>query len=222
MFSLDGALYRTCTWIYNFAFLNLLFLISCIPIITIFPASAAMFGVVRQMVKKNDISIFTKYRTYFVENFKQSFIIGLFATVIGLFLYADFRIIGQIHSSLSPIISVCLLILSFYFMLTLLSVFPLMVNAYYTTKQLLTNAFKFSMYKPHLTLLNLIALVVFFYVSLRFTFLLFFFTSSVSAYITYWFAERKFITLMPQADPVVEEQFDVQQNNSLNTLTEEH
>jgi uncharacterized membrane protein YesL len=195
MFSIDGKLYRLCTWISNFAFLNLLFLISCIPVITIFPAAAALFAVVRQLVKNNEITIFKNYWLYFAKNFKQSFLIGIFSACIGLFLFVDFRIIDQMQPSLKSFLFSSLVAITIYFILFLLCVFPLMVNSYYTTKQLIVNAFTFSLYKPHLTLLTLIGFSAIVLASLKWTFLLVFFTCSFSAYLTYWFAERKFSSL---------------------------
>lgn len=65
MFRVDGVVYRICSWMYQFAFLNILFLISCIPIITIFPAAAAMFGVVRAWVKKNESPLLSTYLKLF-------------------------------------------------------------------------------------------------------------------------------------------------------------
>jgi len=195
MFSIDGKLYRLCTWVSNFAILNLLFLISCIPIITIFPASAALFAVVRQLVKNNQISIFKKYWMYFAENFKQSFLIGIFSTCISLFLFVDFRIIDHMQTSIKSIFFSCLVAITVYFILFLFCAFPLMVNSYYSTKQLILNAFKLSMYKPHLTLINLIATSAIVLASLKSTYILVFFSCSFTAYLTYWIAERKFSAL---------------------------
>ena len=195
MLSIDGKLYRLCTWISKFAFLNLLFLISCIPIITIFPASAALFAVVRQLVKNNEINIFKKYWMYFTENFKQSFLIGIFSACIGLFLYVDFRIINHMQTSLKSILFSCLVAITIYFILFLFCVFPLMVNSFYTTKQLIVHAIKFSMYKPHLNLINLISTSAIVWASLNSTYFLVFFSCSFSAYLTYWIAERKFSSL---------------------------
>ena len=195
MLSMDGKLYRLCTWISNFAILNLLFLISCIPIITIFPAFSALFAVVRQLVKNHQINIFKKYWMYFTENFKQSFLIGIFSTCIGLFLFVDFRMIVHMQPSLKAVVFPCLVAITIYFILFLFCVFPLMVNSYYTTKQLILNSFKFSLYKPHLTLLNLIIFSAIFYASLKSTFLSVFFSFSFFAYMTYWVAELKFSAL---------------------------
>jgi NAD(P)-dependent dehydrogenase (short-subunit alcohol dehydrogenase family) len=46
------------------------------------------------------ISVNLRYRTYFAENFKQSIIVGVLYTTIGLFLFVDIQIVNQIQSSL--------------------------------------------------------------------------------------------------------------------------
>jgi uncharacterized membrane protein YesL len=132
---------------------------------------------------------------YFAENFKQSFLIGIFSTCIEVFLFVDFRIIDHMQTSLKSILFSCLVAITVYFILFLFCAFPLMVNSYYTTKQLILNAFKLSMYKPHLTLINLIATSAIFLASLKSTYFLVFFSCSFTAYLTYWIAERKFSAL---------------------------
>ncbi|MEY2191549.1 YesL family protein [Neobacillus sp. BF23-41] len=191
MFKVDGMFHRICTWIYRFAYINLLFLISCLPVITIYPATAALFGVVRQWVKKNDPPVFTNYRLHFVENFKQSMVLGPAITVVFLVLIADFFLLIRVQSGIKGLLMVCLLVISFFSFISAIYIVPLMVNGYYTTKELVKNAFQLSIYKPFLTLFNLLTLIGLIYISLRFSFILLFFFFSISAFITYWVTERK-------------------------------
>ncbi|SEN43411.1 YesL family protein [Lihuaxuella thermophila] len=196
MFALDGILYRICTWIYHFAYLNLLFLFSCLPVITIFPATAAMFGVVRKWIKGEEPPIFTTYRKLFAENFKQSMIAGIVLSSIALILIADFYFLVHHKSSLNQLIFIMLCFACMLYISTALSIYPLMVNNYLTTKQLLINAFKIGFYKPFYTFANIILTGIVFFISLRYPFILFFFCFSLCAWITYWFADRKFAHLL--------------------------
>lgn len=195
MFGTEGRLYRICTWIYYFALLNMIFLISCIPIITIYPATAALFGVVRQWRRGNEPSIFNKYRILFAENFKQSLIVGTALTAVGLFLIADFYLLTRVQTGLNMFLFIGLGFVSILLFCSTVYIFPLMVNDYYSSKQLVITALKFALYKPHLTLFNLIALGLWLDISVRFTFFLAFFFPSVAAFITYWFAELKIAKL---------------------------
>lgn len=54
LFSMDRPIYRTLESFSNLVILNLLWILMCLPIITIFPATIAMFGVIRQWIIKDD------------------------------------------------------------------------------------------------------------------------------------------------------------------------
>lgn len=198
MFSMDGFLYRLCTWIYYFALLNVMFLVSCILVVTIPAASAALFGVIRKLIRGDEPSLFREYRKQFVENFKQSLIIGVIMLVIGLFWAEDVRLTFLIHTPMGLYVRSALLLVGLLYFGTLLHVFPLMVHGYFTVKHLLVSAFKLSLYRYHLTLANVIAVVVLFVLSLRFSFLFVFFYFSLATYVTYWLVNRKFMVIWPE------------------------
>lgn len=201
MFSIDGIIYRICTWIYNLVFLNFLFLISALPIVTIPPALAALFGVSRKLVYKEDPRIFNLYWKLFAENFKQSLLSGLVFGLIGLFIIEDFHLLSQLNPKIHLILLPLLSVVGLVYLLTVLYLFPLMVHSYFTAKQLWIHAFKFGIYKVHLSLLNLIVIGGLLLISLRYTFLLVFFFSSLLAYTTYWFADIKFKRVWKAASP---------------------
>ncbi|MEH7273845.1 YesL family protein [Neobacillus vireti] len=192
MLQIDGWLYRMCTWIYHFTLLNLIFLISCIPIITIFPATAAAFGVARQWVKKKEPPIVSTYIQLLKENFRQSMVVGVSILIMGLLLYGDFQIITKMDSNIKIALYMFFCLMTVFYFMVVLHVFPLMVNGYYTGKQLLINALKFGLYKFHLTLINMICLYGLLFISLKFPVIFIFFFSSIAIFITYWLSELKF------------------------------
>jgi uncharacterized membrane protein YesL len=195
MLSTEGFLYKTCIWIYQITLLNLLFLISCIPIITIFPALAAAFGVSRQWVKKHEPNIISIYFKLFKENLRQSMVVGVFIIILGLLLYVDFQIITQIHSNLSIALYIFFCFMLVFYIAAILHVFPLMVNGYFTIKQLLVNSIKFSFFKFHLTLLNIICIYMIFFIAYKFPVIFVFFFSSICIFLTYWHINKKFVIL---------------------------
>lgn len=80
----------------HFVLLNTLWLILCVPIFTIFPATTALYAVVRKWVTEGiDAGAVTLFFTSFKKNFKKSFIIGLFWLLTGFILYLDLSIILQ-------------------------------------------------------------------------------------------------------------------------------
>ncbi len=198
IFSIDGRLYRVGMWLYNFMYLNILFILSCIPIITIFPALAALFGVVRQWRQRKEVAVFSQFKTMFIENWKQSYFVGILFTFISLVLVVDFLFINQMASPYKIIIYVATVFVSFLFVLSFLSIYPLMVNMITTFKGLCISSLRVGLYKIHLTIFCMIILGAWTILSLRFSFLIFFFFFSVSAYLIYWIADLKFAKLIPQ------------------------
>ncbi|EKN65270.1 hypothetical protein BABA_21536 [Neobacillus bataviensis LMG 21833] len=181
-------------------YLNILFILSCIPIITIFPAIAALFGVVRKWRMTKEVAVFSQYKQMFTENWKQSYLVGILYTVIGLFLFCDLLILKQLPLSYKPFIQVAILLVGFLVVLSCLSIYPLMVNMAVSFKQLCMNSLKVGIYKIHLSIFCIIILSAWTFLSLRFSFLIFFFFFSVSAYLIYWIADLKFKDLLPQND----------------------
>lgn len=198
IFSLDGHLYRICMWMYNFMYLNILFILSCIPIITIFPAVAALFGVVRKWRITKEAEVFKQFKEMFLENWKQSYLVGIVYTLIGLFLLVELLFLTRMMIPYKTIIHATLLLVSFLFALSFLSIYPLMVNMVLSFKQLCLNSLKVALYKIHLSIFCIIILSAWTFLSLRFSFLIFFFFFSVAAYLIYWIADLKFARLIPQ------------------------
>jgi uncharacterized membrane protein YesL len=144
----------------SFFLLNLLWLIMCIPIITIFPSTTAMFAVVRQWIREEDSSsVFNPFFRYFKENFKQSFIIGVLWTIISYLIFLNFRVFLTIESALlKSIMFPILIVFCIFFVLTSLYLFPVLIHYKLTITGVLKNAFLFSISKLHISLLCLLFL----------------------------------------------------------------
>ncbi|MBM7660128.1 putative membrane protein YesL [Bacillus mesophilus] len=79
-----------------FFLLNVMWALLCLPVITAFPATTAMFGTVRKWIREGfDVGIFHVFFQLFKENFKKSFVIGLFWIIAVVILYLDIYIIFQ-------------------------------------------------------------------------------------------------------------------------------
>lgn len=200
MFSLNGVLYRICNKIHYLAYLNILFLISCLPFVTIPAATVALFGVSRKLLQGDEQSIFTVYRKLFMRNFRRSLGVGFLMTVIGLCLLLNFHLLIHIKTSLNPVFFTSLCFVGCIYIITMLYLFPLMINGNFSLKQLIIKSFTIGVYKFHITVLNLIILVVLLLISLRFTFLLVVLSFSVSSYITIWFFNQKVDKILKELD----------------------
>lgn len=152
-FSIDSGFYRVLEKFTNFFLLNLLWVLLCLPIITIFPATAAMYGVVRQWIRKNDSSVFRSFFTLFKENFLQSFVIGIVWFILAFMFYFNFTITMQM-SGIPRVLMVSSLILIFiFFAMTSIYLFPVMVHYKVRFVSLIKNSFLFSVSQLWITIL---------------------------------------------------------------------
>ena len=88
-------IYRVLEVFTDLVYLNLLWMVTCLPVVTIAPATAAMFGVVRGWIKGKDVPTTGEFFSLFRENFGRSLVVGLVRAVLGAVLAADILLIGQ-------------------------------------------------------------------------------------------------------------------------------
>ncbi|MBM7691750.1 putative membrane protein YesL [Peribacillus deserti] len=196
---IDSRFYSILVFVSNMFLLNLLWLILCLPVITIFPATAAMFGVVRQWIIHKDTSVFPAFLRCLKENFKQSFIIQVVWILLAGFLFFDYSIslrLGFLKAIISPI----LIVLGSLLMLGSSFLFPHIVHFKTKTRNIFVNSFLLSIsYIPYSLLLCLlfvlIALVLYIFpVSVLFI-------GSIGAYIAYWLAHIVFTKVSQRQAP---------------------
>ncbi len=71
--------------------LNFLWILSCIPIVTIFPATSAMVSVIRHWKTQGGVTRITHtYFKYFKNNFVQNFILGVIWLIFAAILSIDY------------------------------------------------------------------------------------------------------------------------------------
>jgi uncharacterized membrane protein YesL len=153
---MDGKLYKSMEFIMNAFLLNLLWLLLCLPILTIFPATTAMFGVVREWKKQNDIRIFPAFFRLFRENFKQSFLIGILWLVFTGLLLGDLIIINQLNSSVKYILFSFFFLMGILYLFVSIYIFPVLVHYQVTWKNAIKNALLLSVSRLQHTILSIL------------------------------------------------------------------
>src|SRR3954471_19403052 len=122
----ESALYQIINTISNFFLLNILWLLMCLPIVTIFPATAALFAVLREWQTKRSTQLFTLFFRYFKENLVQSVMLSIIWAFCSSILYVDFLFTNQMTSNLKPIFSITLFLVTILFSFTTIYLFPVM------------------------------------------------------------------------------------------------
>lgn len=129
----------------DYVLLNFLWLICCIPIVTIGASTTALYYVTMQTAREEHGYIARSFFRSFKENFKQSTIIWLIMFFLGATLTFNvsfwFTMRSTIGNVLGTLVSVALLLYIF----TLFYVFPLLSRFNNTVKQTMKNAFYISL-----------------------------------------------------------------------------
>ncbi|MGP6146492.1 YesL family protein [Jeotgalibaca sp. A122] len=195
----DGQLYQIGLKMYNLMYLNILFLLSCLPIVTILPATAALFGVVRKWHGTGEISVWRDYREAFFGNWRLSLSAGSIYTIVGFLLFSNFYLLSYTSVPYKTIIYSATVFLGMLYLLGLLHLFPVITHISSSLKEALLNSLKLGIYQLHLSLACLIILAAWIMLAYHYLFIFLLFFFSGGAYGIYWFADRKFqqLQIMP-------------------------
>ncbi|MEW9052655.1 MAG: YesL family protein [Neobacillus sp.] len=139
--------------------LTVLWLLFCLPIVTIFPATVAMYCVVRQWVLHKDFSVFRSFYQYFKENFKQSFILGIIWIVFGGVFVVDFMLMEHL-GSFQYILLPVLFLLGFIILFITIFIFPTIAHYNVNWLNAIKNSFFFSIRYILVTLSVIVLLVL--------------------------------------------------------------
>lgn len=128
---------------WDLAFLNLIYIIFCIPIITFGPATAGLIKVARNYSQERSCFMFHDFWKAFKTNFKQSFVVGLidiflvFWAVVMVVFYYNFSLEYEFGKILLVVaISLMLIIFLMHYYIYLL-----IVSTNLKLKQIIKNAF---------------------------------------------------------------------------------
>lgn len=134
--------------------LNILYLIFCIPIVTIGPATAAMMKIARNYSQERNAFLYSDFFDAFKSNFKQGLIMGLISTVVfgilGISLNYYYSLMKE-----SPVFVIFNFIMMFAFVVFALMqfyIYLMMVSAKLSVKNIFKNSliFALSQLKPNI------------------------------------------------------------------------
>lgn len=139
----NGKLFQTVEKIGNLIVLNFLYILFCIPIVTIGPATAAMHYVTLKMIRDEEDVILRPFLHSFKQNLKQGVVVGLITFGVGVFLSFDLYYIYQMMMAGALLDKIVFVVVLFaflvYWMLTVY-IFPLLAQFDNSTKQMFRTA----------------------------------------------------------------------------------
>lgn len=138
-----------CEWIWRAILVNLYwiaFTILGLGIFGFFPASIALFTIVRKWLRKEtDLPVWATFKQVYFKEWKRSNGIGLVFYSIGLFLFVDIRIVEQVMTGVfASFLLIILYILVFVLLLAVGNFFSLYVHYELPTKEYVKQSFLFT------------------------------------------------------------------------------
>ena len=165
LFRYDNKFFEILGKITNIVILNLLFIISCLPVITIGASITALYYVATQIVKEEETYIVKEFIKRFKENFKTStlvwFIMIIIGSVLAVDLYASTLISNKLTSNMLKLVFT---MISIIYIFALTYVFPLISKFENTIKNTIINSILISIqslpYTVIMVILNLSPLLL--------------------------------------------------------------
>ena len=147
IFNIEGPLMGFLTKITNSVYLNLLWLILCLPIVTIGASTTALFYVTLKLAKNEEGNLTKAFFYSFKENFKQSTIIWLILLIVGIVLAFDGYVFYRMRfeNVFWTIAAAVFLIAVAAYLIILMYIFPLLARFDNTTLAMFKNSIMLGM-----------------------------------------------------------------------------
>ena len=209
VFNYEGPVFSSLSRLADLFWLNLLYVLCCIPLVTAGAASTALYYVTLKMAKDEEGYITRSYFKSFKDNFVQATVIWLLFLLVLVIMITDMRIANGgtaaeiFNSSLvSNVVIIAVGVMAIVFAMTLLYVFPILARFENTVKNTIKNAFLISVRHLPYTFLMLIisaipVVLIWFFPALLILLLIMF---SAVAYINSKFFNKIFVHYMPKED----------------------
>ena len=159
-FSLDSKFSQIMGRVFDLMMLNIIFLIMCIPIVTIGASTTALYTVMLKLVRNEEGYIFRSFFRAFKENFKQSTLIWLIIAAFSVVWWLDFRIAGMMGAGAGEVLRIIFLIVGFLLLSVTIYVFPLTARYENKISATFKNALILTIAKLPYTLLMVAVVVV--------------------------------------------------------------
>ena len=104
LFSYDGLIYKMGTKIFQLLVLNILYLVTCLPLITIGAANTALAAATMKMIEGKEGNVAIEYLHAFISNFKMATYFNLLFGVINVLVLLNYLFAGAVSSPLRPFV----------------------------------------------------------------------------------------------------------------------
>ncbi|WP_226527190.1 YesL family protein [Metabacillus niabensis] len=160
--------YLLLEWVMWLAYINLLWIGSALIgfiVFGIFPASVAMFTVIRHLLLKDTTGkqILKTFALTYKKEFFKSNLIGLIFTLVGYLLYLDFLYIQNMNGATYYLFQIGLIFISIIYFISLLYIVPVYVHYDLKIHQYFRHALLIGILSPITTMLIVIGLTTLYF-----------------------------------------------------------
>lgn len=145
LFNIDSPLMRFLSKVADMIILNILFLITCIPIFTIGASMTALHYVTLRMVSGEEGAVSKDYFRSFRQNFRQATVIWLILVAFALLLSYDIRLVWNGGGYVNTVVKVLSVIAGVALVMVLLYVFAILAKFNNSVKGTIRNAVAISL-----------------------------------------------------------------------------
>ena len=144
LFNMDNKFFTVMGRVADLIMLNVVFLICCLPIVTIGASLTALHYVTLKMARNEESYIIRSFFKSFKQNFKQSTLIWILMAAVAVFLYMEKESLVTMPGSMPQIFNYVILAVCIPLIAIALYIFPTVAAFENKTMTLITNAFYFA------------------------------------------------------------------------------
>lgn len=180
--------------------LSLNWLMAILAPFTLFPATSALFAVVRKWVMGDtDIKTFSTYFRGYKENYVQSMIGGLFYTFLLVIMYIDYTIYMTQLQNLQ-LVGIIMLVFLIVVFVSLFNFFSMVAHYHMKIFQLIKNAILLTLIKPFRIISTVLGTGVVLWIGTKYPALFMFFGGSTIALWAFFNFYGSFLKMQEQAE----------------------
>lgn len=196
IFNLDNPFFTGLNKIVDAIFLSILFLITCIPIVTIGPALTALYYATAKSLRRDRGYVSKEYFKAFKMNFGQGLVTGLLVMLMVGILIVDWNYAKRLHGNLGAVLFTIFTALMVILLFISIYIFPILSRFKTKLGQLFKTAFFMSIRHLPSTILMVI-IIAFFALIVYLVWIPIIFAPALCALLISFLMERIFKKYMP-------------------------
>lgn len=154
VFSIDSPIVQKLSFFFDFMMINMIYILCCVPIVTIGAARAALFTCGNLWVEKDDAGAMTFLKAFF-KNLKTATPVWLVMLLVGVFLAWDAFLLLNNTLPLEWLLWVVLVVVGFFYVVVSSQLFQMVSHYNCTVKQYIKNALLVGIAHPLCLVVNI-------------------------------------------------------------------